>query len=91
MKNFKIAGLFLFLMSSVNLFGSNKISNQRCTIIVIGVTNCGEVVRLKAVAETSGNNTTQERLCSAARDAAEEDLKSRDCEDKPAPELPYLT
>lgn len=91
MKNLKFAGLFLFLLSSVNLFGNNKISNQRCTIIIIGVTNCGEVVRLKAVAESSGNNTPQERLCSAARDAAEEDLKSRVCEELPAPELPYLT
>jgi hypothetical protein len=91
MKRLKITGLFVFLLSSINLFGSTEVSSDACIVSVLGVNNCGNLVLLRAVAWTEGGNTSQERLCDAARDAANERLNSYSCEDSPAPELPYLT
>jgi hypothetical protein len=88
MKRLKITSLFVFLLSSINLLGSTEVSSHACIVSVLGVNNCGKVAIVRAVAWTEGSNTSNERLCAAAREAANEALNHYPCEDSPAPQLP---
>jgi hypothetical protein len=91
MKRLKITGLFVFLLSSINLFGSTEVSSDACLVTVFGVNNCGNLVVLRAAAWTTGDNTSHEKLCDYARWAADVKLNSYTCAEESAPQLPYLT